>query len=195
MFEGIDGCGKSTQVHRVALQRGALAAFEPGDTPLGRSLRSVVLDPTISMSPLAEVLVLAADRAQHLAEVIEPALGSGCDVVCDRYSGSTLAYQGFGRGVPIDQLRSVLDAATQGREADVTILLDCPVDVGRERRQARGTDADRFDAADGEFLDRVRTGFLQLAAASASWHVLDATSPPETLSAEVDAVLEATLGG
>jgi dTMP kinase len=145
------------------------------------------------MSPLAEVLVLAADRAQHLAEVIEPALSSGRDVVCDRYSGSTLAYQGFGRGVPIDQLRSVLDVATQGREADVTILLDCPVDVGRERRASRGGGTDRFDVADGEFLDRVRRGFLELAAATSSWHVLDATGPIGGLSDRVDAALEAAL--
>jgi dTMP kinase len=194
VFEGIDGCGKSTQVRRVASARDALAAFEPGDTRLGQLLRSVVLDPATTMSPVAEVLVLAADRAQHLDEVIEPALAAGRDVVCDRFSGSTFAYQGFGRGVPIDQVRAVLAVATRGRDPDVTVLLDCPVAVGRERRKARDTAADRFDAADAEFLERVRSGFLELAASTPSWRVLDAAVSLEQLSTQVDAALLEVLG-
>jgi dTMP kinase len=193
VFEGIDGCGKSTQVRRVAASRGAVATFEPGDTSLGAALRTVVLDPAIAMTPLAEVLVMVADRAQHLAEVIEPAIAVGTDVVCDRFSGSTLAYQGFGRGVPIDQLRSVLDVATHGRVPDVTVVLDCPVEVGRERRAARRADADRFEVADAEFLDRVRRGFLELAASTPTWHVVDATVSLDELSARVDAVLRDVL--
>jgi dTMP kinase len=190
VFEGIDGCGKSTQVRRVADARGALATFEPGDTPLGAALRSVLLDPASSMTPVSEVLVLAADRAQHLAEVIEPALEQGRDVVCDRFSGSTLAYQGFGRGLDLGQLRAVLGVATAGRDADVTILLDCPVEVGRERRRGRGDRGDRFDTADAAFLDRVRHGFLALAEASPSWHVVDAAAPLDELSDLVDGVLD-----
>jgi dTMP kinase len=194
VFEGIDGCGKSTQVRRVASSRGALAAFEPGDTPLGAALRAVVLNPAISMTPLSEVFVMVADRSQHLDEVIEPALAQGRDVVCDRFNGSTLAYQGFGRGVPLEQLRSVLDAATRGRVPELTVLLDCPVAVGHERRAARTSDVDRFDVADAEFLDRVRQGFLELASSTSTWRVLDATAPLDDLSARVDAVLDAVLG-
>jgi dTMP kinase len=193
VFEGIDGCGKSTQVARVAASRGALATFEPGDTTLGAALRAVVLDPSTTMTPLAEALVMAADRAQHLDEVVEPALAAGRDVVCDRYSGSTIAYQGFGRGVPVDQLQSMLDVATRGRDPDVTILLDCPVEVGRARRATRGTGADRFESADGDFLDRVRQGFLELASSSPRWRVLESDVELDVLSSRVDEVLDAAL--
>lgn len=191
VFEGIDGCGKTTQVRRVADARRALAAFEPGDTPLGSALRDVVLDPLTSMSSVAEVLVLAADRAQHLTEVVVPALAQGRDVVCDRFNGSTLAYQGFGRGVPLEAIRAVLEVASAGCEADLTILLDCPVEVGRQRRVARPGAQDRFDAADDEFLERVRRGYLELAGASPRWHVLDATSSLDELNDAVDQLLDA----
>jgi dTMP kinase len=188
-FEGIDGCGKSTQVRRVAAARGALATYEPGDTPLGVALRSVLLDPTVTMAPLSEVLLLAADRAQHLADVVEPVLAEGRDVVCDRYSGSTLAYQGFGRGVPLEAITAVLAVATRGRMPDVTVLLDCSVEVGRARRSSRLDVADRFDGADEGFLQRVRDGFLHLAGTTPGWHVVDATVPLEALSEAVDRVL------
>lgn len=188
-FEGIDGCGKSTQVRRVAAARDALATFEPGDTPLGGSLRSVLLDASVTMTPLSEMLLLAADRAQHLVEVIEPVLTQGRDVVCDRYSGSTLAYQGYGRGVPLEAIHAVLEVATGGRVPDVTVLLDCPVEVGRARRTSRADAPDRFDEADEGFLERVRAGFLDVAATAPGWHVVDATVPLAELSMAVDRVL------
>jgi dTMP kinase len=186
-FEGVDGCGKSTQVRRVALARGALATFEPGDTDLGRSLRAVVLDRTIAMTPLAELLVMAADRAQHVAEVIEPTIASGRDVVCDRYSGSTLAYQGFGGGLDLDVVRDLVEVATGGLAPDLTILLDCPPDVAA-RRGGR-TPGDRFESSDPAFTARVREGFLELAAASDTWHVVDASQAIDVVEAAVDAAI------
>lgn len=193
-FEGIDGCGKTTQARRVGLARDALVTFEPGDTALGAALRAVLLEPGRRISPLAELLVMAADRSQHLDEVVVPTLRDGRDVVCDRYSGSTLAYQGYGRGVDLDTVRDVVHIATGGREPDVTILLDCPVELGLERRAGRRA-TDRFDEADAGFLERVREGFLEVARASPAWRVLDASVPLERLSADVDTALAEVLGG
>lgn len=190
-FEGIDGCGKTTQVARVGAARGALVTFEPGDTELGAALRAALLEPGRDVVPVAELLVAAADRAQHLAEVVEPALRSGRDVVCDRYSGSTLAYQGYGRGLPLAAVRAVLDVATAGREADLTVLLDCPVEVAAERRRALGRVVDRFDHTDDGFLDRVRRGYLELARSSSAWVVVDGSAPLAEVSAAVDRALGA----
>jgi dTMP kinase len=192
-FEGIDGSGKSTQARRVAAAIGALSTFEPGDTALGAALRAVALDPSVAATPLAEVLVMAADRAQHVSEVITPALEAGSDVVCDRFVGSTLAYQGYGRGVPLDAIRRVVDVATGGLEADVTILLDCPVDLARQRSGARRARPDRFEHADEGFLDRVRHGFLELAATSSGWCVVDASRPIAEVTVDVDAALARAL--
>lgn len=186
-FEGVDGSGKSTQVRRVARARGALATFEPGDTELGRSLRAVVLDRSIAMTPLAELLVMAADRAQHVEEVIAPTLASGRDVVCDRYSGSTLAYQGYGGGLDLDVVRDLVEVATGGLTPDVTILLDCPPDVSI-RRGGRTAD-DRFESSDAAFTARVRAGFLELAAACPTWRVVDAGTTRDVVDAAVDAAI------
>jgi len=193
VFEGIDGCGKSTQVARVAAARGAVSTFEPGDTDAGAALRAVVLDRSVTMSPLAEVLVMAADRAEHVHAVIEPALAAGRDVVCDRYSGSTLAYQGYGRGLDLAAIGSVLAVATGGLDPDVTIVLDCPVDAAAARRGRRTAAADRFEHEPGGFLEQVRAGFLAIAAGRESWHVIDATAPLVEVAAQVDAVLDGAL--
>ena len=191
VFEGIDGCGKSTQAQRVAASIGARGTFEPGDTALGAALRAVVLDASVSMTPLAEAMVMAADRAQHVAEVIEPELAAGRDVVCDRFGGSTLAYQGYGRGVELDDLRRLVDVATGGLTADLTVLLDCAPAVARARRRARRAGPDRFEGADEAFADRVRSGFLDLAGSSKGWHVVDASRPPADVAAAVDALVAA----
>jgi dTMP kinase len=190
-IEGVDGCGKSTQVRRLASSLGALATFEPGDTELGASLRTVVLDTSASMTPLAEVLIMAADRAQHVAQLIEPALASGRDVVSDRYSGSTLAYQGFGRGLDLEGVRRVVEVATGGLDPDLTILLDCPPEVAAARRDGRG--GDRFESLDAAFAARVRAGFLELAAGSGSWRVVDASQPMKDVDRDIDAVIAQVL--
>jgi len=145
------------------------------------------------MTPLAEVLVMAADRAQHVARVIEPTLASGRDVVCDRFSGSTLAYQGYGRGVALDEVRHVVEVAAGGVVPDVTILLDCPPEVALHRRHGRAQDADRFESSDTAFAARVREGFLALAAASPTWRVVDATQPLGAVARDVDAAIASVL--
>jgi dTMP kinase len=189
VFEGVDGCGKSTQVRRVAAARGALATFEPGDTALGAALRTLVLDPDVAMTSLAEVLVMAADRAQHVAEVIGPTLDAGRDVICDRFSGSTLAYQGYGRGLDLEEVRRVVEVAAAGVEPDVTVLLDCAPELARARR--RGT-TDRFEGEDAAFAERVRAGFLALAGAP-SWRVVDAGRDRTAVDRDVDAALREVL--
>jgi len=191
-FEGIDGCGKSTQARRVADARGAICTFEPGDTPLGASLRAVLLDAAMGIDATAELLVMAADRAQHVAQVIEPALAAGRDVVCDRFSGSTLAYQGYGRGVDLESIRRVLAVATGGLAPDLTILLDCPVSVARSRRARRTTSSDRFESDDG-FSERVRAGFVELARTSERWGMVDAEAPLAAVTRAVDELIARAL--
>jgi dTMP kinase len=190
-FEGIDGSGKSTQVRRVAADRGALCTFEPGDTELGAALRAVALHGTATMTPLAELLVMAADRAQHVAQVIEPALADGRDVVCDRFDGSTLAYQGYGRGLDLDEIRAVLSVATGGMSPDATVLLDCPVADALRRVAGDDGTPDRFEG-DERFLGRVRDGFLALADLG-SWIVVDATLPVDEVARLVDERLAASV--
>ncbi len=183
VFEGIDVSGKSTQARRVAELHDALFTFEPGDTPLGVDLRHWVLDAATPMSPATEALIMLADRAHHVHSVIEPALASGRSVVGDRYYASTLAYQGYGRGVDLVLLQSASELAIGSCRADVTILLDIPVEVVNERRAHDLKD--RFESADLAFHERVREGYLELAAAH-DWIVLDGTRPQGEVALEID---------
>ncbi|HLW44623.1 MAG TPA: dTMP kinase, partial [Acidimicrobiales bacterium] len=133
-LEGVDGSGKSTQAKILAESLGAVLTFEPGATQLGRALRRLLLDPDRPVLDVrSEALLMAADRAQHVAQVIRPALDAGQLVVTDRFSGSTLAYQGCGRGLPVGELRQLVDWASGGVEADLTILVDVPISVARRR--------------------------------------------------------------
>ncbi len=184
-LEGVDGCGKSTQARLLADELGALLTFEPGDSSIGNVLRQVLLDsPGSSLTPRAEALLMAADRAQHVAVVLEPALSGGRWVVSDRYSASTLAYQGYGRGLDLDVLRRVVDWATGGLEDDLTVLVDVPLDLAFGRR--RGVDTDRLERLRPEFHERVRQGYLALAEAAPSrWAVVDGSS---TVAEVADAV-------
>lgn len=182
-FEGVEGCGKSTQAARLADRLGAVLTRETGGTGIGQQLRHVLHDPTNThLDSVAEALMIAADRAQHRAEVIEPALAAGRTVISDRSVWSSMAYQGFGRSLPLDIVRSVNHWALQGRWPDVVVFLDVAHEVVAERLQHR--QLDRFEQEDEAFFQRVTNGFHTMAAADPTgWIVVDG-------SADTDAVTD-----
>ena len=188
VFEGGDASGKSTQARRIAELADAHFTFEPGDTPLGVDLRRWVLDAATPMTPTTEALVMLADRSHHVRTVIEPTLESGRSVVCDRYFASTLAYQGYGRGVDLAKLRAATDLAIGSCRPDLTILIDLPLDVASERRTF--DDRDRFESADLAFHQRVREGYLEIAAGFGDlWLVVDGARGEDEVAAQIDARL------
>ncbi len=193
-LEGVDGCGKSTQALRLAAAIGAQSTAEPGATRLGATLRTLLLDPDLPpVSERAEALLMAADRAQHVAEVLRPALDEGRWVVTERFSGSTLAYQGYGRGLDLDELRRLVQWATGGIEPDLTILLD--VSPSRARGRLDLGRADRLERLDAGFHERVREGYRALAAADPdSWVVVDADADVERVAEQLLAVVVERLG-
>lgn len=187
-FEGSEGSGKSTQAALLAAHLDALLTREPGGTPLGASWRSALLDPSVSgVDVRAEALLMAADRAQHVAQVIRPALDAGRHVVTDRYAASSLAYQGYGRGLPLDEVRGLSEWATGGLWPDLTVLIDVPYEVSVARL---GSALDRFEQEGEAFLSRVREGFLSLAEADPSgWAVIDGTTSPESVALAVQSIV------
>jgi dTMP kinase len=193
-LEGIDGCGKSTQARALAAAFGARLTHEPGATALGAALRQLLLAPeSPPLSLRAEALLMAADRAEHVAEIVAPALAAGEWVVSDRYSGSTLAYQGFGRGLSTGELQQVVDWATGGLAPDLSILIDVPVAVAQGRLAA--TDPDRLERLGPTFAQRVRDGFLTLAADDPEhWVVVDGTTDPSALTAHIVALVHERVG-
>jgi dTMP kinase len=196
-FEGPEGAGKTTQVARAAAtleQRGidALVTREPGGTWLGERLRDVLLARTGSGAPrdaVTDALLFNAARRQLVSELIRPALAAGRTVLCARYTDSTLAYQGYGAGVPLERLTAIQEAATDGLRPDLTILLDLPPEVGLERK-APG-EITRFEADyDLAFHQRVRDGFLAIAESEPGrFAVVDATSSEADVTARIDGVL------
>jgi dTMP kinase len=182
-FEGIDVSGKSTQARRVAATHDALFTFEPGDTPLGKELRHWVLDAATPMEPATEALIMLSDRSHHVRSVIEPALRTGRSVVSDRYFASTLAYQGYGRGVDLSLLRAASELAIGTCLPTVTILLDVPLDVVNERRAHDAQD--RFEAEDLSFHERVRQGYLELAR-DGDWFVVDGARSEDDVAAVIE---------
>ena len=193
-LEGVDGSGKSTQARILAESIGAVLTFEPGATEFGRTLRRLLLDPGNPVPAVrAEALLVAADRAQHVAEVIRPALEGGRVVVTDRFSGSTLAYQGYGRGIPIAELRTLVEWAAGGVEPDLTVVVDVPLDVARRRIEHPAPD--RLERLDEGFFSRVRDGYLELASQDRSrWAVVEGDADVEAVAAVIRGVVEQRLG-
>lgn len=192
-LEGMEGSGKTTQGPRVAAAFGADAVLtrEPGGTGLGRGVRALLLDPAGVVSPEAEVLLYFADRAQHVAEVVRPALAAGRAVVSDRYVDASLAYQGYGRGLPLDALRHVAQLATGGLAPDLTLFFDVPIAVGLERIRARGA-RDRMEAEADAFHERVRAGYDCLMGADPGrWAVVDGVGTPDEVTERAVSVLRA----
>ena len=194
VFEGGESAGKSTQASRLAISRSALLTFEPGDTPLGGELRRLLLSSDTPIGDRSEALLLAADRAQHVEEVIRPALDAGTDVVCDRYMGSYLAYQGYGRGLDLEFLRGLSTWAAEALLPDLVVLLD----ISPERARVRASEQrkkDRFEAAGASFQHQVREGYLKLAGEQPElWVVVDADRDPDEVSASVRQAAAERLG-
>ena len=195
VFEGIDGSGKSTQARslyrRLArLEQKVLLVHEPGGTPLGETVRRWVKTRQ-GLSSLAELFLFTAARSQVVADVIRPALLDGAVVIADRFAASTVAYQGYGRGMDITLINQVNREAMAGMTPDLTILLDVAPEVGAERKTARPNTRsiariDKFDTAPLDFHRRVRQGYLDQAGSDpARWLVLDATAPPAQLSRDI----------
>jgi dTMP kinase len=196
-LEGIDGCGKSSQARALADALGAQLTFEPGATPVGASLRQILLAPSAPPpSPRAEALLMAADRAEHVAVVLEPALAAGAWVVSDRYAGSTIAYQGFGQGLDPVALGDLVAWATGGLAADLSILVDVSIEVAGARLAAEGrAGADRLERLGPAFAARVREGFVAQAAADpAHWLVVDGAAEVSALTAHIVASVRDRLG-
>ncbi len=192
-IEGIEGGGKTTQVGLLAsaLERARLRVLvtrEPGGTELGGEVRSLLLNSGTRFGRYAELFLILADRAEHVETVLRPALGAGDTVLCDRFSDSTIAYQAYGRELPLDAVRAVDAVARQGLLPDLTFVLDCPVQTGlaRTRRRRGDVAADRFENEHADFHERVRRGFLALAREDACRvRVIDATRPVDAVHGEI----------
>ena len=196
VFEGGDGSGKSTQAARAAGElraRGVTVCetYEPGATGAGAVMRELVLHGDHAISPVTEALLMAADRAQHVAEVVVPALERGEWVVSDRYLPSSLVYQGVVRGLGVDTVRTMNGAAITGASPDLVVVLTVPEEQARARRR---TTPDRLEAEGGDFHDAVAQAYLKLAATE-GWAVVDGTGDVDTVAARVRSVLEPLLAG
>lgn len=191
VLEGPEGAGKTTLIRRLRERLGertrdgrrVVITREPGGTPTGDAVREVLLRPGLDVAPLTEFLLYAASRAQHVHEVIEPALARGDVVICDRFTASSVAYQGAGRGVDRRVIDDINTLATQGIEPNLTILLDLPTEAGMERIAARGQ-ADRLEQADLAFHRRVAESF-RAQAGQRGWLVVDASLPAAQVEAQV----------
>ncbi|MFA5517269.1 MAG: dTMP kinase [Desulfuromonadales bacterium] len=199
-FEGIEGSGKTTQIRRLAaaLQssgREVLVTREPGGCPIADAIRGILLDPaSAALVPRAELLLYAAARAQHVDEVIRPALQAGQTVLCDRFIDATVAYQGNGRGLDLDLIHDLNRLASGGARPDLTILFDLPAAAGLKRARRRNIVQslqleERFERESLAFHSRVREGYLQLAQRETRFRVVDATGSEEEVAERVSAVV------
>lgn len=198
--DGNNGAGKSSVIRAIeefliSHHHKVLVTREPGGTRIGEKIRSVVLDPeTPELCDTTELLLFAAARAQHLKEKIIPAIEAGTIVVCDRFTPATIAFQHYGRGIPLDLVRSINSFALEGFTPDLNIILDVDPEVGMQRVTSRGEGLDRMEMQKLEFLARAREGFLLQAQASPeTFVVVDASQPFEDVSGDVLAVVSALL--
>lgn len=189
-FEGIDGSGKSTQVTKLGdFLKGAgldlTLIREPGDTAVSESLRAFLLDHgNEGLDPRAEAMLFSAARAQLVAEIIEPALAAGNTVICDRFADSTIAYQGYGRELPLEEIIITQRLVTRGLKPDLTVLLDLSVEASARRRKP--SQDDRMESAGNDFLERVKSGYLTLAAKTPNrWLVIDAAGDVDQIAGEI----------
>ena len=206
-FEGGDGTGKSTQIHALESYlgkagRSCMVTREPGGTALGTAIRKVLLEVgEHAIASSTELFLYLADRSQHVHEIILPAIGAGKIVLCDRFTDSTLAYQGYGRGLDLARLRQLNDMASGETRPDLTFLLDCPVEFGlartalRRAQFATGADQeDRFEREEIDFHEKIRAGFLELARAEPRrFRVIDASQPIEEVSAAIRRIIDQEL--
>jgi dTMP kinase len=190
-FEGIEGCGKTTQIallseyltrHRIPFT----ITREPGGTAVGEGIRKILLNSeTIHLTPASELLLFYASRSQNILEKIKPALERGEMVICDRYYHASMAYQGFGRGIPLDFIQKITDLVCQPYRPDVTFLLDIEPEVGlaraRARNHGRPENEGRFEAEDLEFYNKVRDGYLELASEDERIQIIYADRPIEAV--------------
>ena len=172
-FEGIDGCGKSTQLRLLASELrvrrlDVVTTREPGGTPLGQKLRAALLDVQEQVDPLAELLVFAADRAQHVRSLLRPSLAANKIVLSDRYADATVAYQGSGRGFQPELIQEIVQLATEGLQPDLTLLFDLsvPESAVRTRKRVAARHSDRLDSEDAAFHTRVRDAYVAIAKAN-----------------------------
>lgn len=192
VLEGWEATGKSTQVKMLAEVLGAVATFQPGAARIGEQVRQIVLHTGHELNSRAEALLFAADKAQHVEEVIEPALASGKDVVCDRYTYSSISYQGAGRELGEAEVTWLSEFATGGLVPDLVVLLEVPEAVANDRL---GKDLDLIESGDGEFHTRVRECFVKLAAADPSrWVRLDGSGAPQEVHERLLEVVSAHFG-
>jgi dTMP kinase len=202
VFEGIEGCGKTTQLERSRkwlserLDVEIIATREPGGTKLGAEIRQLLLHGDEDVCDRTELLLYAADRAQHVEGFLRPHLEQGAVILCDRYTDSTIAYQGYGRGLSLELIDQLNSIATGGLESDLTLWLDIEVEVGLERMQKRGkSDAsgtgkpDRIEQASLDFHQRVRSGFVALAEQSPRINRIDAGGTELAVAEQIESAL------
>jgi dTMP kinase len=194
VFEGSEGCGKSTHASRLAEHLDAILTRETGGTAIGQRIRAILHDTSVTnLAHRAEALLAAADRAQHIEEVVAPALAAGRHVVSDRSVYSTLAYQGYGRGLPLDDVRHINEWAVAGHWPDLVVLLDVPLEVMMQRLKKR--ELDRFELEDDGFHRRVRDGFSAMAAADPDrWVVIDGQQSKDAVQTAIRTAVAERLG-